>query len=102
MRYNRSAVLDPSKFSDFANGGARHAATMRRVVVQQPSWIVRVAMLAFVLIVAIPFLVLFVVAVVVGGLLFAGLAAVNAVVGRIRGSLPKDDGRENVRVIRRD
>ncbi len=68
----------------------------------QPSWVVRLALVMFLLVVGLPLLLLAIVAVIAATIVFTGLALINASVARLRGFLPKRDGRSNVRVIRRD
>ena len=79
---------------------------------QNPSWVTRTAFLAAVLVVVVPLLLLFTAAVIVGIVLFVTLGLVAGIIGffrRIlsnlrldgRGSYIPNEGRENVRVIRR-
>ena len=72
-----------------------------RWATSQPGWVVRLALVTFLLVVVIPFAVLlllaFVAAAVVGGALAFGHAAISGIRGLFQG-----DGRANVRVIRRD
>ena len=115
--------------------GGRGAGEAWQVVSRQPGWITRAVLTLFMLLIALPFLALFVLAIIGATLLFLVLAAVNMVLGSIRsllggggplagpgaaadtdadagaggqsrprGPRPRDgrDGRENVRVIRRD
>ena len=67
----------------------------------QPSWVVRLVLLIFMLVVGLPLLLLAIVAVIAATIVFTGLALINAGVARLRGLLPKRDGRSNVRVIKR-
>ena len=67
----------------------------------QPSWITRAATMAFVIVIAIPIILLVMFALLVGVFVFAVLAALNLLLTRISPRLPRRDGRENVRVIRR-
>jgi len=73
-----------------------------RWLTSQPSWVVRLVLLTFVLVVGLPLLLLAVVAVIAATIVFTGLALINAGVAKLRGFLPKRDGRSNVRVINRD
>ena len=79
---------------------------------QKPSWVIRSAFLAAVLVVVVPLLLLFAAAMVVGIVLFVTLGLVAGIMGvfqRLWSSLSHDssvsylpnEGRENVRVIRR-
>ena len=58
----------------------------------------RVAMITFLVIVGLPLLILFGVAVAVAAVVFAGLALLAAAGRRIKVALPANDGRENVRI----
>jgi hypothetical protein len=71
------------------------------MVQRQPSWVSRIALLAFLVLVALPIVLLVVAAFFLATLLFAILAGANAVLNAFRGVLPRSDGRENVRVIQR-
>ena len=61
----------------------------------------RAALLVFLIVVGLPLLALFLVALFLATIVFAVLAGVNFVLLKIRGILPRNDGRENVRVIQR-
>ncbi len=73
-----------------------------RWLVSQPSWVVRLALVVFLLLVGLPLLLLAVVAVIAATIVFTSLALINAGVAKLRGFLPKRDGRSNVRVIKRE
>jgi hypothetical protein len=84
----------PDSFSrDRLAGEWRRAAS-------QPNWIVRTAMLVFLLVVALPVLLLVGLAALAGIIVFAGLALINATAAKVR-RLVRGGGRSNVRVIRR-
>ena len=80
----------------------QRAARGYRWLTSQPSWVVRLALVIFILVVGLPLLLIAIVAVIAATIVFTGLALINAGVARLRGFLPKRDGRSNVRVIRRD
>lgn len=82
--------------------GSEHAGQAWRAVQSQPSWIARLAGAIIVLVIAVPFVLLVLLALLAGVVVFGALALVNVVVAWVRGVLPRHDGRENVRVIRRD
>ena len=67
-------------------------------VVRTPGWIVRAAVIAFLLVVALPVLILLAVALVIASALFGVLWLGNRATLRLRGH--DREGRENVRVIR--
>lgn len=64
----------------------------------RPTWAFRLAVITFLVIVALPLLILFGIAVATAALVFGGLALMAAAGRRIRAALPGDDGRSNVRV----
>ncbi len=67
----------------------------------QPSWIVRLAVLTFLLVVGLPILLLVMFAVLAASVVFGGLALFHTALGKLRGLPSHRDGRKNVRVIRR-
>ncbi len=84
--------------------GSRHrdrVARGYRWALAQPSWIARVALLAFLLVVGVPIMLLVGLAVLAAVIVFAGLALLHTVINRMRGLPAAGDGRDNVRVIRR-
>lgn len=90
------------RISTFANEGTGRAHTVFRTVAAQPSWITRIALATFLLVIGLPIMLLFMLALICGVMIFGVLSLVNALLLRLKGSLPsRPDGRENVRVIRR-
>jgi hypothetical protein len=71
------------------------------MVQRQPNWVSRLALMCFLVLVALPIVLLVLAAFFVAMLLFGVLAGVNVVLNAVRGVLPRSDGRENVRVIQR-
>ncbi|MDG2423396.1 MAG: hypothetical protein P8M22_05400 [Phycisphaerales bacterium] len=67
----------------------------------QPNWAVRIAVLTFLLVVGIPILLLLLVAGLAAAVVFMILSTINYVLVRLGGK-QRDDGRRNVRVIKRD
>lgn len=90
------------RFSNFATDSAGRAASTYRYVSQQPSWVVRAALWAFIIVIGLPILLLLLLAMTLAVIVFGTLALINAVLVRIRGGLPRHDGRSNVRVIDRN
>jgi hypothetical protein len=90
-----------TRISDFAGPGAQRATQAWQTINTQPSWIVKAATLVFLLVVGIPILLLVLLALILATAVFAVLWGVNRVLAGFRGVLPRNDGRENVRVIRR-
>lgn len=79
-------------------------------VSRQPGWVIGVTVAAIVLVFVIPLALLAMAALLVGTLVFlvaAAIAKLSAIVtgllgGEVREPYPTEDGRENVRVIRRE
>ena len=69
--------------------------------VRTPGWIVRATAVAFLLVVALPVILLLMFALLIASVLFGILWLGNRAIGRVR-VLGRSEGRENVRVIRRD
>jgi hypothetical protein len=80
---------------------AQRAGATWSTIQRQPSWVSRAALLCFVALVALPVILLVLLAFAAAFVLFAILAGVNVVLNAFRGVLPRSDGRENVRVIQR-
>ncbi len=89
-----------TRITTFPNRGAESASHVWRAVSSQPNWISRIALLAFFIIIGLPIVLLFVLAVLVSVAVFAVLAGAYSLYNLVRGSLPRSDGRENV-VVRR-
>ena len=83
-------------------GSFRRVGTTWQTIQRQPSWILRAVAIVFFLVILLPILLLLLLAFLAAFALFAVLAAANRVIGVFRPRERFDDGRENVRVIRRD
>ncbi len=97
-------MIRSSHFTIFAQRGSQRARTVFQGVRSQPGWIGRLAMLTVILIIALPILLLVMIALLAGVLVFSILAGFNALLGRAKRSIngfPRRDGRSNVRVISR-
>ena len=88
--------------SNFAGQGATRASAIWQTAASQPSWLSRIVLMTFILVIALPIFVLVLLALFVASIVFAALWGVNYLVAKVRGALPHSDGRKNVRVIRRD
>jgi hypothetical protein len=66
----------------------------------RPTWTVRLALLTFLVIVALPLLILFGVAIAAAAIVFGGLTLLAGARRRIKAAVPGHDGRVNVRVRR--
>ena len=86
----------------FINPGAEQMAGMFQRVNRQPNWIMKTAVLAFLLVIGVPILILLLLAAVVATVVFAVLTGCNLLLGRLRKGSTPDSGRQNVRVINRD
>jgi len=88
-----------------AQEGSRRAAGAWTRANAQPSWVVRTALAVLLLVIALPVLLLMLLAIAVAMVVFLVLAVINRVLTGIRNLvMPGRDGegRENVRVIRRE
>lgn len=90
------------RITRYVSSGSQGAQQVWQTVSSQPSWVSRVALLAFFLVIGLPILLLVLLAVFAAVVMFSILALANAAVMWVKGRLPqRDSGRENVRVIRR-
>ncbi|MEM7227706.1 MAG: hypothetical protein AAF432_02720 [Planctomycetota bacterium] len=87
---------------NMATDGASQARQAWAVAQRQPSWVTKVAAVTFMLVIALPLLLLLVLAIAMAVVVFIVLGLVAAVVRGVRGVLPRQDGRENVVVRRRE
>jgi hypothetical protein len=72
--------------------GSRGAGEAWQVVSRQPGWITRAVLTLFLLLIALPFLVLFVFAIIAAAVLLFVLAAVNATLASVRRLFGGDAG----------
>ena len=86
---------------DYAESGSERASAAWQSINAQPSWLARAVVWAFLLVVALPVLALLLLALLVATIVFGVLWLANKVLLLLRPVLPRRDGRENVRVIRR-
>ena len=91
------------RISSLFTGSRRRAASFWHAVATQPSWVIRVALGAFLLIVAVPIALLLCVALLAAAVVLTVLVAVNQAWARLRGVFTSGDaeGRKNVRVVGR-
>lgn len=73
-------------------------------VARQPNWVIRAALAAFALVLALPIFLLFLLAMIAAAMVFGVLILANSVVGAMRGVFGSGrDGRSaNIRVVQRD
>ncbi len=69
---------------------------------QQPSWVTKTALFAGATIMLLVILLLVIPALIVGLVVFFFLALIHRIKSAFAGVLPRDDGRRNVTVVRRD
>lgn len=91
--YHAPGMTDPPRPVPVFPAGARAASG---------GGVLRALTILVVLIVAIPVALILAAVGIVGLLVLLGLALVNRLIAGVRGLGPRRDGRENVRVIRRD
>jgi hypothetical protein len=95
-------VIRIERITTYAHEGGSRAQSVFRTVAAQPSWVSRIALMAFLIVIGLPLFLLFLLALLTAIVIFSVLALANALVMAVRGALPRrSDGRENVRVIRR-
>ena len=95
-------MAEQVRFVNFVNVGAQRAGATYRAAARQPSWIVRAVTLTILLVIAIPVFLLVMFALLCGAIVFTVLYGVNAVITGVKNLFPGSDGRENVRIIRRE
>ena len=89
------------RFSSFSSSGARRVSSLWQVASAQPGWVNRLALMTFILVIAVPVFLLVVAALIAASAVFGILWGFNFLLMKVRGILPRSDVRENVRVIRR-
>lgn len=91
------------RVTNFSQEGTRRASAAWSAARAQPSWVTRAVVVTFLVVIGIPFLILFMLAVLAAGIVFGILSLVSSLFGlRSRvGQRDDNEGRENVRVIRR-
>lgn len=90
------------KIRSFTSQQRQRAARSYQWIASQPSWVMRLALLSFFIVVVLPIMLLVFIAVAAMVLVFGSLAAVNVLFNKLKNLLPTRDGRSNVKVIRRD
>ena len=101
--------------ADRMTTAAGRMGSVWRLAASQPGWLLRIALLTFLLVLGLPLILLALVAILLASAVFAVLAVAHGTIERIRGRGPgggpsggvsggllgRRDGRENVRVIQR-
>ena len=101
MPYDTAAMIDSRQVFRVASTGSQRAGQAWRMASRQPSWITRLTVLTFLIVVGIPIALLILGAVFAAAIIFGVLVLFNSLLMKIKRLLPKRDGRQNVRVIRR-
>ena len=91
--------MNPTRITTIETEGARHAGDAWNAARRQPIWLMTVTETVFLLVIALPIILLFLLALVAATVVFAALWGVNRLAAAIRGVLPRRDGRQNVRVL---
>jgi len=89
--------IDMTQVRDLADRGQ----TAYRAVAAQPSWVTRLALYTFLIVIGVPIFLLTMMALFAAVIVYGVLALTNAMIMRVRRAFPRDDGRRNVRVIQR-
>ncbi|MCH2148992.1 MAG: hypothetical protein MK095_06110 [Phycisphaerales bacterium] len=94
-------MVNDSQFRFISPGSEQVADAFRRIN-RQPNWVLRAAVLVFLLLVGLPILALLLMAAVVATVVFAILTGWNTLLNLLRGSKKQERRRKNVRVIDRN
>jgi hypothetical protein len=89
------------RISQAAEEGSHRAGSAWRMVRSQPSWIHRWVATLFLLVLALPIVLIALLALFGAALLFIILVIVNTILRAFRNVMPRRDGRKNVKVIER-
>lgn len=90
---------DPfQQFGQYAGKGQARVVETWRMVARQPSWVVRAAIIVFVLVFAVPILLLALVAIIAAAVVFFVLGGGYVLYMKARAAI-RGDGRKNVKVI---
>jgi len=94
-------MFDATRITTFSATATDAAGSTVRMIRAQPNWLIRLLAMVFVIVVVVPLVLLLIVVVLVAAVVIAALAGMRAMINRLRGLMPHDDGRRNVRVVRR-
>ena len=94
-------MLRITRIHTYTSQGAQSASQAWHRVAAQPSSITRIALLTFLFVIGIPILLLLMVAIVLSVIVFTLLSLSYGIWMRLRGTVPRKDGRENVRIMHR-
>ncbi len=88
--------------SSYANRGSARTRAAWETIQRQPGWLVKATALAFIIVLGLPLLLLLLLALLIATIIFAVLFGVHFLLAPLRGARRDRDGRENVRVVRRE
>lgn len=91
-----------TRIQTYTAQGAQSTSRIWQTAVSQPGWISRIALLTFLIVVGLPLMLLVLIALLFAVIVFTILAMFHGVWLRLRGAISHQDGRENVRIIRRE
>ena len=100
--YDMTSMINSQRLYQFINSGSQQTGTVWRVASRQPSWITKITLLVFFVVIGIPVLLLVLVGAVVAMFVFAVLMLFHLGRMKVRQMFPSNEGRKNVRVVRRD
>jgi len=94
-------MFDSTRITTFSATATDAAGSTVRMIRAQPNWLIRLLALVFVMVVVLPLVLLLLMVVLLLAVVLAVVGVVRALMDRLRGLLPRNDGRSNVRVVRR-
>lgn len=100
--YDMESMINSQRLNDFFNAGSEQSGTVWRTVSRQPSWITKLTVLVFIIVIGIPILLLVLAGAIVAMCVFGVLMLFHLGKMKITQLFAGNEGRQNVRVIRRD
>ena len=98
--YDEQSMDRVTRITTMASDGFGHAQSTWKAARRQPNWLLGTTVMIFLVVIALPIFLLVLLALLAATLAFLALWGINRVISAIRGLLPRDDGRRNVRVLR--
>jgi len=103
LSYHHVPMFRIVEIQQYSRDGSERVRSAWQYAAHQPSWIARLALMVFLFVLMLPIVALLLLAFLAAAVVFLGLAIAHAVVRVVRSVLPgTGDGRDNVRVVRRD
>ena len=97
-----SPMFRTVRIANLNHPGFQRAARAYQVAAAQPSWITRLALFTFLLVIGLPLMLLFLFALLTATVVFGTLALGHLMILKLKGLMPVQNGRENVTIIRRE